>query len=201
MIVKIYPENPNRKALEQVADVLRNDGVIVYPTDTVYAFGCSLRSPKAIERLKALRGRKENDMAIVCPDLSNISLYARVDTPVFKLLKRNLPGPFTFILKASGKVPDKFLEHRKNIGVRIPEHPIAHATVDTLGHPLVPAPVKDEDEVIEYTTDPELIHEKYRNLVDLVVNGGYGNNEASTVVDCTGEEFEIVRQGLGELIF
>lgn len=201
MIIKIYPENPNQKAIDQVIDILNNDGVIVYPTDTVYAFGCSLKSTKAIERIKNIRGRKETDMAIICSDLSNISSYARVDTPVFKVLKRNLPGPFTFILQASGKVPDKFLEKRKNIGVRIPENKIPLNIVESLGNPLVTSSVRDDDDVIEYTTDPELIHEKYKSVVDLVIDGGYGNNEASTVVDCTGEELEIVRQGLGELIY
>ena len=198
MIVKIYPQNPNRKVIDQVVNILENDGVIVYPTDTVYAFGCSLKSPKAIEKLKAIR-HKDGELSIVCADLSHISDYAKVETPVFKILKRNLPGPFTFILKASGKVPDKFLEKRKNVGVRIPENPIPLAIVEFLGNPLVTASVKDDDDVIEYTTDPELIHEKYGSMVDLVLDGGYGNNEASTIVDCTGEEIEIIREGLGEL--
>ena len=200
MIVKLYPDNPNQKTIDQVVGILENDGVIVYPTDTVYAFGCSLKSPKAIERVKAIR-HKEGEMSIVCADLSHISDYAKVDTPVFKVLKRNLPGPFTFILKASGKVPDKFLERRKNVGVRIPENNIPLCIVERLGNPLVTASVKDDDDVIEYTTDPELIYEKYGSLVDLVIDGGYGNNEASTVVDCTGDEIEMVREGLGELIW
>ncbi len=201
MLIKIYPQNPNQKNIDQVVRILENDGVVVYPTDTVYAFGCSLKSGKAIERIRTIRGRKDNDMAIICSDLSNISDYARVDNRVFKILKRNLPGPFTFILKASGRVPDKFLEKRKTVGVRIPENQIPLSIVSTLGYPLVTALVKDEDDVIEYTTDPELIHEKYRDLVDAVVDGGYGNNEASTVVDCSGDEVEIVRPGLGELIY
>ena len=200
MIVKLYPDNPNQKVIDQVVEALENDGVIVYPTDTVYAFGCSLKSPKAIERIRSIRGRKGNDMSIICSDLSHISDYAKVETPVFKVLKRNLPGPFTFILKASGKVPDKFLEKRKDVGVRIPENPIPLKIVEYLGNPLVTASVKDEDDVVEYTTDPELIHEKYRSVVDLVIDGGFGNNEASTIVDCTGEEIEVVREGLGELI-
>ncbi len=179
--------------------MLENDGVIVYPTDTVYAFGCSLRSPKAIERLRAIRGKDEGELSIVCAGLSHIADYAKVDNPTFKILKHNLPGPFTFILKASGKVPDKCLERRKTIGVRIPENPIPLHLVEGLGNPLLTASVKDDDDVIEYTTDPELIHEKYGVLVDLVVDGGYGNNEASTVVDCSGEEPQIVREGLGEL--
>jgi tRNA threonylcarbamoyl adenosine modification protein (Sua5/YciO/YrdC/YwlC family) len=199
MVVKLYPENPDPKVIDRVVGVLENGGVIVYPTDTVYAFGCSLKSPKAIERVKAIR-HKEGHLAIVCAGLSHIADYAKVETPVFKVLKRNLPGPFTFILRASGRVPDKFLERRKNVGVRIPSNGIPRAIVERLGHPLVTASVRDDDEVIEYTTDPELIHEKYGALVDLVIDGGYGNNEASTVVDCTDEEIEMVRQGLGELI-
>ncbi len=199
MLIKIYPQNPNPKALAQVVDILENDGVIVYPTDTAYAFGCSLRSAKAIERIKAIRGKKETDMAIICSDLSHIADYARVDTPTFKLLKRNLPGVFTFILPASGKVPDKFLEKRKHIGIRIPDSPIALALVTLSEHPLVTASVKDDD-MVEYTIDPELIDEKYGALVDAVIDGGYGEPGFSTVVDCTGEEPEIVREGLGELV-
>lgn len=200
MLLKIYPQNPNLKAIEQVVNILNNDGVIIYPTDTVYAFGCSLRSPKAVERLKIIKTRKTN-MSVICPDISCISAYTKIDTPVFKLLKRNLPGPFTFILNASGKVPDKFLEKRKTIGVRIPENGIVSAIVELLGGPLITTSVKDPDEVIEYTTDPELIHERYGSIVDIVIDGGYGNNEASTVVDCTGDEPEIIRQGIGELIY
>ncbi|MDR2936021.1 MAG: threonylcarbamoyl-AMP synthase, partial [Rikenellaceae bacterium] len=153
----------------------------------------------AIERIKAIRGKKETDMAIICSDLSHIADYARVDTPTFKLMKRNLPGAFTFILPASGKVPDKFLEKRKNVGIRIPDSPIALALVALSGHPLVTVSVKD-DEMVEYTTDPELIDEKYGTLVDAVIDGGYGEAGFSTVVDCTGEEPEIVREGLGELL-
>ena len=158
-MIKIYAQNPNEKAVARVADVLRSDGVIVYPTDSVYAFGCSIRSPKAIERLRALSGKKGDEFSIVCPDLSTISAYARVDNAVFKVLKRNLPGPFTFVLNASGKVPDKFLEKRKTVGVRIPDHAVALAIVEALGHPLVTASVKDSEE--EYTTDPSLIEERY----------------------------------------
>lgn len=199
MLIKIYPKNPNQKALMQVIDVLERDGVIVYPTDTVYAFGCSLKSVKAVEKLKSIKSRKKN-MSIICRDISEISAYAKVDNHTFKLLKRNLPGAFTFILNASGKVPDKFLEKRKTIGVRIPENCIVEAITELLGCPLVTTSVKDPDEVIEYTTDPELIHERYGSQIDLVIDGGYGENVASTVVDCTGDEVEILRQGIGELI-
>ena len=186
-MIKIYAQNPNEKAVARVADVLRSDGVIVYPTDSVYAFGCSIRSPKAIERLRALSGKKGDEFSIVCPDLSTISAYARVDNAVFKVLKRNLPGPFTFVLNASGKVPDKFLEKRKTVGVRIPDHAVALAIVEALGHPLVTASVKDSEE--EYTTDPSLIEERYGLCVP------------TTVVDCTDEsDIVVLREGIGELV-
>ena len=196
-MIKIYAQNPNEKAVARVADVLRSDGVIVYPTDSVYAFGCSIRSPKAIERLRALSGKKGDEFSIVCPDLSTISAYARVDNAVFKVLKRNLPGPFTFVLNASGKVPDKFLEKRKTVGVRIPDHTVALAIVEALG-PLVTASVKDSEE--EYTTDPSLIEERYGSAVDAVIDGGYGLCVPTTVVDCTDEsDIVVLREGVGEL--
>ena len=201
MIVKIYPQNPNETAVARVVDILRRDGVIIYPTDSVYAFGCSLQSHKAMERLRALKGKKATDMAIICCDLSNIADYARVDTPTFKLLKRNLPGPFTFVLQASKRVPDKLLGNRRTIGVRIPDNSIPVEIVRVLGHPLITTSVRDDDEVVEYTTDPELIEERYGKLVDLVVDGGYGKNEPTTVVDCSGEEPSVIREGIGELIF
>ena len=197
-MIKIYAQNPNEKAVARVADVLRSDGVIVYPTDSVYAFGCSIRSPKAIERLRALSGKKGDEFSIVCPDLSTISAYARVDNAVFKVLKRNLPGPFTFVLNASGKVPDKFLEKRKTVGVRIPDHTVALAIVEALGHPLVTASVTDSEE--EYTTDPSLIEERYGSAVDAVIDGGYGLCVPTTVVDCTDEsDIVVLREGVGEL--
>ena len=198
-MIKIYAQSPNEKAVARVADVLRSDGVIVYPTDSVYAFGCSIRSPKAIERLRALSGKKGDEFSIVCPDLSTISAYARVDNAVFKVLKRNLPGPFTFVLNASGNVPDKFLEKRKTVGVRIPDHAVALAIVEALGHPRVTASVKDSEE--EYTTDPSLIEERYGSAVEAVIDGGYGLCVPTTVVDCTDEsDIVVLREGIGELV-
>lgn len=199
MTIRIYPENPNEKHIAQVVDILRNDGVIIYPTDSVYAFGCSLHSLKAIDKLKTISGKLGNDLSVVCPDLSAISMYAKVDTPTFKLLKRNIPGPFTFILNASGKVPEKFLEKKKTVGIRIPDNNIALAIVSALGYPLVSSSVKDPDSETEYTTDPSLIYERYSSSIDLLVDGGYGNIEPTTVIDCTGEEPEIVREGIGDL--
>ena len=199
MLIKIYPENPNERAISRVAEILRADGVIIYPTDSVYAFGCSLKSIRAIERIRTLKDKGATRMAIVCSDLSNISNYAKVDNPTFKILKRNLPGPFTFILNPSNKVPDKFLMKRHDVGVRIPDNNIVLEIVRALGCPLVTTSVKDDDEIIEYTTDPSLIDEKYGHQVDLVIDGGFGNNQPTTVVDCTDEEPEIIRQGIGEL--
>lgn len=199
MLIKIYPENPNERAVAQVVDVLRNDGVVIYPTDGVYAFGCSVHSAKAIERIKAIKGKSESSLSIMCPDLSSVAEYARVDNQVFKLLKRNLPGPFTFILNASSKVPDKVLARRKTIGVRIPDNNIPLEIMLSLGAPLITSSVKGDDEYEEYTTDPELIHEQWGGQVDLVVDGGYGSVVPTTLVDLTGDEPEIVRQGGGEL--
>ncbi len=197
-MIKIYAQNPNEKAVVRVADVLRSDGVIVYPTDSVYAFGCSIRSPKAIERLRALSGKKGDEFSIVCPDLSTISAYARVDNAVFKVLKRNLPGPFTFVLNASGKVPDKFLEKRKTVGVRIPTTPSRWRSSRHR------ASVRDrfgQGSETEYTTDPSLIEERYGSAVEAVIDGGYGLCVPTTVVDCTDEsDIVVLREGIGELV-
>lgn len=199
MILKLYENNPNEKTLDRVAEVLDGGGVIIYPTDSIYAVGCSLRNAQAIARLLKITGKDRRDLTIVCSDLSNIADYASVDNPTFRTLKRNVPGPFTFVLKASSKVPDKILEKRKTVGVRVPDNAIARAIVSRLGVPLVSASVKDDDQVVEYTTDPELIHERYGAAVDLVVDGGYGGNVPTTVVGFDGGEPEIIRQGKGEL--
>lgn len=199
MLIKIYPENPNSREISRVAEVLRGDGVIIYPTDGVYAFGCSLHSIKAIDRIKAIRNKRDDELTIICENLSRVSDYARVDNLQFKVLKRNLPGEFTFILKASGKVPDKALGRRKTVGVRIPDNPIPVSIVEELGIPMVTASVKDADEVIEYTTDPELIWERYGRVVDMVIDGGYGNNVPTTMVDLTADEPQVLREGGGEL--
>lgn len=201
MLIKLYPENPNPRDIATIVCLLENDGVIIYPTDSVYGLGCSIRSKKALEKILRIKGSKIKDVrfSMICSDFSHLSDYARVDNSTFKLLKKNLPGPFTFILPASGKVPDHYSGKRKTIGLRIPDNSIPIEIVKALGVPLVNTSIKDIDEVLEYTTDPELIHERYENLVDCVIDGGYGGNEPSTIVDCTGEEPEIVREGLGEL--
>jgi tRNA threonylcarbamoyl adenosine modification protein (Sua5/YciO/YrdC/YwlC family) len=203
MLIKIYPENPNPKDIDRVVDVLRRGGVIIYPTDTVYGIGCDITQNKAVERVIKLKGIKPKDaqFSFICSDLSHISDFAKVDNAVFRLLKRNLPGPFTFILPGHHRVPDYFISKRKTVGIRIPQNSIPLTLVRELGNPIMTTSIKDEDELLEYTTDPELIHEKYCDLVDLVIDGGYGDNVASTVVDCTQPEPVIVREGKGILMF
>ncbi len=176
--------------------------MIIYPTDTIYGIGCDIYNQKAIERIcqiKGVRPDKQN-FSFICYDLSNISEYTRVvSTPVFKVLKKALPGPYTFIFDANNKVPKLLNSKKKTVGIRVPDHSIPRALVRELGQPIVTTSIRDEDDILEYSTDPELIYEKYKNLVDVVVDGGYGNNVASTVVDCTGDEIEIIREGLGSV--
>lgn len=199
MITKIYAQNPSERELSRVVSVLEHDGVVIYPTDGVYAFGCSLRSPKALERLRRIRGKESDELAVVFESLAQVAEYCRVDNATFRTLKRNLPGPFTFVLEASSRVPDKALARRKTIGVRIPAHPVARAIVEALGVPMVTASVRNDDEVVEYTTDPELIHERYGREVELVIDGGPGDIVPTTVVDLTDGEPEVLREGKGEL--
>lgn len=201
MLVKLYEENPNPKEIDKIVKVLQDGGLIVYPTDTVYAIGCDALNVRAVEkicRMKDINPEKSN-LSIICYDLSNISEYARVGNNTFKLMKKNLPGPFTFILNTTSSLP-KIYKNKKTVGIRIPDNNIIRELVHTLGNPIMTTSVKDDDEVIEYTTDPELIYERYQDLVDIVIDGGYGGIEASTIVDCTGDEPEIMRQGKGELI-
>ena len=197
MLIKLFSENPNPKNISQIVSILEKGGVIAYPTDTVYAFGCSINQPKAIEKLRDIKGKKATLMSIVCADLSNLSDYAKVDNATYKILKRNLPGSFTFILHSSRHTPEKVLQGRKTVGIRIPDNQIALAIVRELGVPMVTTSVRLDNIEDEYITDPELIHEKYTAL-DAVVDGGMGDNYASTIVDCVGEEPEIVRQGRAE---
>ena len=202
MYVKLFEDNPNGRDIRKVVDILKDGGVIIYPTDTIYAMGCDINQVKAIQRVCHLKGVKPEkaNFSIICQDLSNIAMYAKVSNEVFKLMKHNLPGPFTFILPATNRLPNVMMNRRKTIGIRVPDNFIVQAIVEELGNPLLTTSVKADDEVVEYMTDPELIHEKYGNLVDLVIDGGYGKNVASTVVDCTGDEITIVRQGIGDLI-
>jgi tRNA threonylcarbamoyl adenosine modification protein (Sua5/YciO/YrdC/YwlC family) len=202
MLIRIYPENPNIKHIRKVVDVLEQGGIIIYPTDTVYAMGCDINATKAIEKIARFKGLNplNPDMSLIFHDMSRLSEYTIIrDNNIFKLLKRNLPGPFTFIVQANNQIPKMFKNKKKTVGIRIPHNNIVLELVRELGRPIITTSVHDQDEVIEYTTDPELIHEKYHDFADIVIDGGFGNNEASTIVDCTGEQFVIVRQGLGEL--
>lgn len=203
LYIKMYPQNLNPRDLERTVEVLKRGGVIIYPTDTVYGIGCDITNTKAVERIIRIKGMKpkEANFSFICHDLSHIADFARVDNSTFRLMKKNLPGPFTFILPGLNRVPDYFLSRRKTVGIRIPNHPIPVEIVHQLGNPILTTSLKDSDEVIEYTTDPEVIFENYKNVVDLVVDGGTGNNIPSTIVDCTGDEPVITREGLGELLF
>lgn len=201
-LIKIYPENPNPKAIEQVTKVLQDGGIIIYPTDTVYSFGCDITKSRALEqvaRIKELKLEKA-DFSIVFYDLSHLSDYTRqIDTATYKLLNKALPGPYTFILEASNAIPKIFKNRKKTIGIRIPDNNIPREIVKALGNPIIATSVHDDDEIIDYTTDPELILEKYDKLVDLVIDGGIGDNSASTVIDLTNGQREVIREGKGDI--
>jgi tRNA threonylcarbamoyl adenosine modification protein (Sua5/YciO/YrdC/YwlC family) len=202
MLLKIYPENPNARHLRKVADVLEAGGIIIYPTDTIYAMGCDVKANKAIEKIANLKGTNPQnpDMSIIFHDMSQLSEYTVIkDNNIFKMLKRNLPGPFTFIVQANNQIPKLFKNKKKTVGIRIPDNNIILELVKEFGRPIITTSIHDQDEVAEYITDPELIYEKYRDFADIVIDGGYGKNEASTIVDCTSEEILILRQGLGIL--
>ena len=201
-LIKIHPINPEMRKINRVVEVLRNGGVIIYPTDTIYGIGCDLMNRKSVERLCWIMDIKPNklDLSFICNDLSQISEFVkRVDTPVFKLLKSSLPGAFTFILESSSKVPKILDVNKKTVGIRIPDHNIPRTLVAELGNPVITTSIKDDDHIKEYTTEPEEIYEDFKNKVDVVIDGGAGGNIPSTVVDCTGEEIVIVRQGLGKI--
>ena len=199
MLVKIYPENPHPREVARVVETLRHDGVVICPTDGVYAFVCALSSQKAIDRIKTLRNRRNDELTLICDSLSRVSQYARVDNGQFRLLKRNLPGAFTFVLQASGQIPVKALGRRKTVGIRVPSNAIPVALVQELDMPLVTASVKTDDEVVEYAIDPELLEVHYGHQVDLVIDGGPGGLTPTTVVDLTTGEPEILREGAGAL--
>lgn len=204
MFVELNPINPDDRVIHDIVKVLNKGGVIIYPTDTVYALGCSLHHKRAIENLAKLKGLKlkKANFALICFDLSSLSEYTRyIDRPTYKILNKNLPGPFTFILPASTKIPKLFDSNKKTVGIRIPDSNIVRAIVKELGHPLVTTSIHDDDEIIEYTTDPFAIQEKWESQVDMVIDGGYGKNEPSTVVDCSEGDIEVIRQGIGELLY
>jgi tRNA threonylcarbamoyl adenosine modification protein (Sua5/YciO/YrdC/YwlC family) len=200
--IKLYPENPDPRKIQKIVNILHDGGVIIYPTDTVYGMGCNIHNLRAVERIAQIKGIKvkKHNFSFICYDLSNISEYTRaLSTPVFKMMKKALPGPYTFILEANNSVPKILNSNKKTVGIRVPDHAIPRLLVKELGSPILTTSIHDEDDVIEYSTDPELIYEKFRDLVDVVIDGGYGNNVASTILDCTGEEIEVVRQGLGSV--
>ena len=200
-LIRIYEENPNPKHIKKVVEVLKKGGLIIYPTDTIYGLGCDITNVSALEKIAQIKGIKleKANFSFVCEDLSNLSDYVKqIDTATFKILKRTLPGPYTFILPGSNNLPNVF-KKKKTVGIRVPDNAICKAIVAELGNPIVSTSIRDEDEVIEYTTDPELIQEKWNNLVDIVIDGGYGDNIASTVIDLTTSEPEIIREGKGSI--
>lgn len=204
MLIRLYNENPNPREVIKVAEVLRDGGIIIYPTDTVYGLGCDITNVKAVEKVARFKGLKieKTNFSFICSDLSHLSDYTRpISNSVFKLIKKNLPGPFTFILEANNNVPRYFKGKKKTVGIRIPENNIIRDIIFELGNPILSTSIHDEDEILEYTTDPELIYEKYKDFADLVINGGPGELTPSTIVDCSSNEIEIVREGKGKLKF
>jgi tRNA threonylcarbamoyl adenosine modification protein (Sua5/YciO/YrdC/YwlC family) len=200
MLIKIYDNNPNPQQIQKVVEVLRNGGIIIFPTDTVYAFGCDIFNARAVEAIVRLKDKdiRKADLSFVCHEMSQISEYAKMDDYSFKLMKKNLPGPFTFLLNGSNKLP-KLFKNKKIVGIRMPDNSIAPEIVRELGNPIMVSSIFTDDDTLEYITDPELIEERFGYQVELVIDGGYGGTTTSTIVDCTGEEFEIVREGAGEL--
>jgi len=203
MLLKIYPESPSQRHILRVVETFEKGGVVIFPTDTIYGMGCSIKHIKTIDRIARLKGgkKKNTNYSVIVNNLSMLSEFTRpINNHIFRMMKKNLPGPFTFILEANNNVPKLFQSKKKTIGIRMPDNPIITTIVEELGYPVITTSIRDEDAVVEYTTDPELIYEKYENLVDLVIDGGYGDHSPSTVVDCTSGSPEIIRQGKGFLI-
>jgi len=201
MLVKLFNENPNLREILKVVEVLRKGGLIIYPTDTVYGLGCDITNAKAVEKVARIKNVKveKNNFSFICSDLSHISDFTKpISNSVFKLMKKNLPGPFTFILEANNNLP-KYFKGKKTVGIRVPDNNIIREIIRELGNPILSTSIHDEDEILEYSTDPELIHEKYQDIAEVVIDGGYGEFIPSTIVDCTGEEIVIVREGKGVL--
>lgn len=202
MLLKLYEQNPDPRLINKIVDLLEHGGVIIYPTDTVYGMGCDITKARAVERVARIKGIKPDKakFSFICSDLSHLSDFARhVDNTTFKLMKSYLPGPYTFILNASNQVPKSIKFHRKTVGIRIPDNNIILEIVRKLGHPILTTSLKKDDDILEYPTDPELIYEEYRDFVDAVIDGGYGGIIPSTILDCSGEEPELIREGLGEV--
>lgn len=200
-LIKIYNENPNERELDKVVNVLKNGGLIIYPTDTVYGLGCDITNMKAMEKVAKIKGVKldKANFSFICYDLSNLSDYVKqIDTQTYKILKKHLPGPYTFVLPSNNSLPKAF-KNRKTVGIRIPDNNIIRELVKKLGNPIVSTSIYDEDDLIEYTTDPELIYEKWADKIEIVIDGGYGDNHASTVIDLSNNEIEIIREGKGSI--
>lgn len=198
--IRIHPDNPQEKSIDQIVKILREGGLIIYPSDTVYGLGCDITNQKAMEKLARIKGIKldKAQFSIVCNDLSHLSNYTLpIDNATFRILKRALPGPFTFVMNASKNLPSSY-KGKKTVGIRVPAHLVPQMIVEKLGNPIASTSIYDEDEIIEYTTDPELIYEKWDNLVDAVIDSGYGDNVASTVVDLT-DGVEVIREGKGDI--
>lgn len=200
-LIKIFKKNPNETEIEKVVEVLKKGGIIIYPTDTVYGLGCDITNTKALEKVAKIKGVKLNkaNFSFICYDLSNLSDYVRqIDTPTYKILKRALPGPYTFVLPGNNNLPKAF-KNKRTVGIRVPDNKIIRELVKQLGNPIVSTSIYDEDDLIEYTTDPELIYEKWGNIVDIVIDGGFGNNVPSTIVELSDGEITILREGKGSI--
>ena len=201
MLLKIYPENPNPRAIQQVVDCLKNGGIVIYPTDTIYGIGCDIYKPKSVERIISILGnrKKKSSLSFICHDLSHLADFTPpISNHIFKAMKKALPGPFTFILNANNQVPKLIHGQKKTVGIRVPNNMIIREIVREFNNPILSASIRDEDDIIEYITDPELIYERYGEFVDIVIDGGYGDNVPSTVIDCTSGEMEVIREGKGD---
>ncbi len=202
MLLKIYPENPAPRHIKTVIECLNDGGLVIFPTDTVYGLGSSIHQPKALDKVAQLKGVKKEkaNFSFIFHNLSMLSEFTKpIENEVYKLMRRNLPGPFTFILNANNSVPKIFQNKKKTIGIRIPDENIISTIVEELGHPVATTSILDDDKILEYTTDPEIIHEKFKDRVDIVIDGGFGGNQPSTIIDCTGNELLIIREGKGVL--
>ncbi|HQQ12769.1 MAG TPA: L-threonylcarbamoyladenylate synthase [Bacteroidales bacterium] len=203
MLLKIYPENPSPRHIKMVVDCLKSGGLVIFPTDTVYGLGCSINQPKAVDRIALLKGIKKEkaNFSFIFNNLSMLSDFTRpIGNDIFKMMKRNLPGPFTFILESNSNIPKIFQNKKKTIGIRIPDEPIIQTIIEELGHPVMTTSILDDDKMLEYTTDPEIIYDNFKDKVDIIIDAGHGGNQASTIVDCTDNEVVILRQGKGFLI-
>ncbi|OIR05461.1 threonylcarbamoyl-AMP synthase [mine drainage metagenome] len=199
MLLQVHPDNPNPRQIKTIVECLKDGGIIIYPTDTIYGLGCDIFQIKAIEKIARIKNvdYRKSQLSFICYDLSDLSKYTKsISTPLYRMLKNYLPGPYTFILPASKEVPRLLQSKKSTIGLRVPSNNIARTILKELGHPILSASMPGE--MIEEYTDPELMYENFKNLVDIVVDGGIGGMVPSTIIDCTKEEYEIIRQGAGE---